>query len=512
MKRFLPIILFTLTAQLCAAQTPAPFRQFFFNPYLFNPGYTGINGTELYLVYRKQWANFNDAPTTFGANFQYASKNRVSLGASIVSDEVVAVRNTSFMGTFGYAVPIADGHGIRFGISGGVGTNTLKLDEGEYDETDPRIQAAMQNSFYVDGNFGALYVYKGLRVGFALTRLFDVNTFSETSFSEVNFSPLDNRLYSISYRHHFGSGPISIEPYFLYRESTDKLNAWEGASTVYYQDKLWLGASYHETQGLGFFIGTNIKSLIRFSYSYELPPPDKNFISSSSHELHLSLRLGKKREDQLITKKSKKNIPQIDSAALAKKADEVLDEEPSNDSIKNIDTAASSTEGNRTPTAEPSESNPAGPAKGSARPGRADVTPITPTGPTPPANNNVATSPAPTKSNVIDPANVGKENTTPATSATEPPAKKVSKPAKSFSLATGHYVVAGAFKIMDNAIHYSQDLHQKGYTDATIAINPKNNLYYVYIFSSYDLDEARKVRNQYRLRRPFHEVWLFTME
>ena len=65
---------------------------------------------------------------------------------------------------------------------------------------------------------------------------------------------------------------------------------------------------------------------------------------------------------------------------------------------------------------------------------------------------------------------------------------------------------------MDNAISYSQDLHQKGYTDATIAINPKNNLYYVYIFSSYDIDEARKARNQYRVRRPFHEVWLFTME
>jgi hypothetical protein len=55
-------------------------------------------------------------------------------------------------------------------------------------------------------------------------------------------------------------------------------------------------------------------------------------------------------------------------------------------------------------------------------------------------------------------------------------------------------------------------LNTKGYPDATIAINPKNNLYYVYIFSTYDLDEARKVRNQYRLRRPFHEVWLFTME
>lgn len=128
MKRLLPVILLTLAAQICVGQTPAPFRQFFFNPYLFNPGYTGANGyTEVYLVYRKQWANFTDAPTTMGLNFQYASKKRVSLGASIVSDEVVGVRNTSFIGTFAYAVPIADAHSIRFGISGGVGPTHSNL-------------------------------------------------------------------------------------------------------------------------------------------------------------------------------------------------------------------------------------------------------------------------------------------------------------------------------------------------------------------------------------------------
>jgi type IX secretion system PorP/SprF family membrane protein len=511
MRRLLPVILFMLTAQLCAGQTPAPFRQFFFNPYLFNPGYTGINGyTEVSLVYRKQWANFKDAPTTIGVNVQYPTKKRVALGASIVSEEVVGVRNTSFIGTFAYAVPIADAHSIRFGISGGAGSNTLKFDEGEYDETDPRIQAALQNSFYVDGNFGALYAFKGLRVGFALTRLFNTNTFSESSFSEVDFSPLDNRLYSISYRHHFGSSPISIEPYFLYRESSDKLNAWEGASTVYYQDRLWLGASYHETQGMAFFFGANIKSLIKFSYSYELPPTDKSFINSSSHELHLSLLLGKKRDEPLITK-AKKNIPQIDSASLAKKTTPHAEEDPENDDIKNVDTAVSSVDNNG-PVTPSADNNPTSPVKPETPSTETEPAPAEKT-PTNTANDLPTTKPANTKPdnpNVIDPSQVAKNNaaTTPAT----PPAKKVSKPAKSFSLAAGHYVVAGAFKIMDNAIRYSQELHQKGYTDATIAINPKNNLYYVYIFSSYDIDEARKERNQYRLRRPFHEVWLFTVE
>jgi type IX secretion system PorP/SprF family membrane protein len=483
-----------LMAQICAGQTPAPFRQFFFNPYLFNPGYTGINGyTEVSLVYRKQWANFNDAPTTMGVNIQYPTKKRVALGASIVSDEVVGVRNTSLMATFAYAVPIADQHSLRFGISGGVGTNSLKFEEGEYDETDPRIQAALQNSFYVDGNFGALYAFKGLRIGFALTRLFDTNTFSESSLSELDFSPLDNRLYSISYRQKLGNTAISVEPYFLYRESSDKLNAWEGASTLYYLDKIWLGASYHETQGMGFFLGTNIKSLIRISYSYELPPPDKNFIGSSSHELHLSLALGKKRDEPLITKSTKK-IPQIDSAALVKRTKAPVNDDPADEAVKDSDTASSSVNNRVAVNSLPDNTNPTAPTTGEI--------PASEKTPTKSTTDPAAKS---TNPNVIDPSQVNK--TVPPTAP-----KKVSKPAKSFALAAGHYVVAGAFKIMDNAIRYSQDLHRKGYRDATIAINPKNNLYYVYIFSSYDIDEARKERNQYRLRRPLHEVWLFSVE
>jgi cell division septation protein DedD len=127
----------------------------------------------------------------------------------------------------------------------------------------------------------------------------------------------------------------------------------------------------------------------------------------------------------------------------------------------------------------------------------------------------VTVTPAATASTVEPPRATAEEPPTEkadSASVAAPPAKKAGRPARSFALAPGHYVVAGAFRIMDNAIRYSQELHGKGYGDATIAINPKNNLYYVYIFASYDLDEARKIRNQYRVRRPFHEVWLFTME
>ena len=59
---------------LLQAQTPGhrPYRQFYANPYLFNPAYVGINNqTELNLSYRQQWIGFKDAPVITGLNLQF---------------------------------------------------------------------------------------------------------------------------------------------------------------------------------------------------------------------------------------------------------------------------------------------------------------------------------------------------------------------------------------------------------------------------------------------------------
>ncbi len=468
MKKPLLIFLFSCIVISCFGQSASPFRQFYFNPYLSNPAYAGINGsTEVYLIYRKEKLNINDAPTTMGLSFQYPTKKRVSLGMNIVSDEVVALRNTSILATFAYALPLTSTQMLRFGLSGGVGMNDLNLEEGEYDPSDPVIINAAQNNFYADGNFGALYTNRGFRLGFAFTQLFEGSRFSSTTLEPVKVSSLNNRLYSVGYKFPIGSS-IAIEPYFLYRERADKQNSWEAASVVYIKEKIWAGASYHQTNGLGFFFGLNIKDLFKFGYSYELPPVDKTFASGDSHELQLSLRIGKKREP--ITKKPRQTaapvtVAQADTSKV-KSAEEQTEtaklEEPTDEQADQLTNSEKST--------QPTKDNPTTIEQSRDTSDNDSLTPVT------------------------------------------KPKKSDSKPPRSFAIAKGHYVVAGAFKVMQNAIGYSQDLILKGYADVTVAINPKNNLYYVYIFSSYDIDEARKARNQYRIKRPFSEIWIFTAE
>ena len=158
MKRLVSLVILTLFLSLIAkAQSPGPFyRQFFFNPYLFNPAYVAINNRpEANLVYRQQWTNFKDAPVTAGFNVQLPTHERVALGFSMMTDKQVLVRNSNFMATFGYILPIADNQSLRFGMSGGVGMNKLDLSSEELDANDPLLMNASGSNVYFDGNFGA---------------------------------------------------------------------------------------------------------------------------------------------------------------------------------------------------------------------------------------------------------------------------------------------------------------------------------------------------------------------
>ncbi len=480
MRKFLLIVVILLYAWKSDAQNTPAFRQFNFNPFLFNAAYAGSNGyTEIYLVHRQQWLNFNDAPITSGFNIQYPTHKKVSLGFNFITQEVVALRNSTAMGTFAYHVPITGNQSLRFGISTGIGINNLSLEEGEDYSNDQAILNAAANAYYFDGNFGVLYTLRGLQIGFALPRIFGQKNISPQELDGSRFSQLRNQFYSLRYKFNLGSGNVSLAPYVLYRKNRDGQDSWEIASTIHFKEKIWTGISYHNTNGIAFTVGANIKDRFLFGYSYEVPLSKNDFISTSSHEFHLGIRLGKKRESKIATKS---NTTQGNVIAKEIKSDSIPAKDPAIEiAVENQPTANNA--------------------------------------------NAVANSikvesvqPEPVSTVVSEETEINKENDMVVNqpSNVTPQQNKLpiqnKKPPQNFSLAKGHYLVIGAFKVMENATHYLMSLKKKGYDEVSLAINPKNDFYYVYIFSSYDIEETKKARNQYRMRKPFGEAWIFSME
>ena len=465
------LVALLLSIGVSKAQVPGPFyRQFYFNPYIFNPAYVAINKeVEANISYRQQWTNFKDAPVTAGASIQFPASDRVALGFNLFSDRQVLLQNSNFMATFGYVVPIAKNQSLRFALSGGVGLNKLDLTAEELNTNDPAIANAASNNFYVDGNFGVVYSIAGLRLGFALTDLFKSNAFNEQNFNKFEMSNLRNRLFSASYRFNVGiMENFSLEPYLLYRQTEDGLqDAWEAASLLYYKNKIWTGVSYNQNNGLALFFGANLKERIKFGYSYEFPPFDSGFPNTSSHELHLGVKLGKKKAT--IAKTAQSN-PQLANAA-ANEADPTGNKNPARivaaDELvnpKDMETPIILSDKDRVAVQRKTE---------------------------PPTT---ATAP--------------KTKVEPVKTAPRTPTKA----SESFTMSKGHYyVVVGVYSVMSHSMKVTKEIVSKGY-NVSVILNPKNNFYYVYIYSSLDHEDAKRARTEYRRKNLFKEAWIFNME
>jgi type IX secretion system PorP/SprF family membrane protein len=488
MKKLSAALLFFLSLQVAGQNAPA-FRQFYFNPYLFNAAFVGIDGySEVFVYHRQQWLDFNNSPSASGFNLQYPTQNKAAFGFSFTNQEVVALQNSSVKFTFAYRLPISANHYFSFGISGGLGMNNLKLDNKDY-SNDPAVMAALDNAFYADGDFGVLYTLGRLRIGFALPRLFGQPYFSPQELGTIPYSQFRNQLYSLSYKFYFGAGNFALEPYALYRMNRDLQNFWEASAILYVRDKVWFGGSYSETQGIGFFLGMDIRDKVRIGYSYELPPVSPEFIAASSHEFHLQVRMGKKKIFKWAAKPATIPAP-VAKAPQAKPEPVVV--------AAGVETASGhkprKTEDFRLEETEPI------------------------TKPVTPVNEGVILLPA----KEVGVQAKTEENRTPRFEHTETilPAGEAEKrttpvpvtPARQHIMGKGHYVIVGSFSTTEPALKEKDRFIRLDYDDAYMAQSPVNKKFYVYIFASSDLEIARQTRDYFRQQAASREAWVLSIQ
>ena len=176
MRRIFHIILFLLGFQTVLAQELPLNSQIFMNPYYYNPAYAGFEDRPAFYVYRRQqWTGIEGAPVTTGFNFHTIFNEKINFGVHIMSDKRSILNTTRALITFGYRASFDDYHYISFGLSGGVGFNSIDLDA--IDPNDPAIIDALDNNLFLDGNAGFNYYNKGFNLGLSLPKIFKSKIF-----------------------------------------------------------------------------------------------------------------------------------------------------------------------------------------------------------------------------------------------------------------------------------------------------------------------------------------------
>jgi hypothetical protein len=204
--------------------------------------------------------------------------------------------------TFGYRASFDEFHYLSFGLSGGVGFNSIDLDA--IDPDDPAIIDALDKNIFLDGNAGINYYNKGFNLGFSLPKIFKTKILNTASFTQGEISPLNDAILMTSYKWQISEDKFALEPFFVYNYNKDLPGQFEAIGLLHFMDAIWIGGSYRQDYGVTALVGINIKDNFKFGYAYEFFNAEPATFNNNTHDLQLALIFGEKK------KKGKVNLMQ----------------------------------------------------------------------------------------------------------------------------------------------------------------------------------------------------------
>ena len=117
---YFALIITAITIAESQAQQDPQYTQYMYNMSVINPAYAGskesISGG---LLYRKQWVDIEDSPST-GTFFLHSPVGRnVGLGLSLINDRIGPVEETNIYADFSYTLNLGGEHRFAFGLKAG---------------------------------------------------------------------------------------------------------------------------------------------------------------------------------------------------------------------------------------------------------------------------------------------------------------------------------------------------------------------------------------------------------
>lgn len=296
------MIAFTVTGTY-GQQTPQ-FSQYFFNQYVYNPAYGGLDkALNLTAHGRAQWVGIEGSPSSQNVS-AHSPMNVLHGGGGIglINEQAGALRLTSVSLSYSYIIKTRIGY-FSIGLSGGIqqaaidGSKLLAPD-GDYvntiDHQDPILSAGAVSGIGPDGAAGLFFNNSHLSVGFSAAHLFPASISIDGTTSTLDFV-LDREYYFQGSYTAKLSRSVYLRPAILLKSNG---NYFQGEADVLvgFKQFVWVGAgfrgydSYSQDAAVG-IAGINISENLLLCYSYDFPMSALETVSQGSHEVMISYRL-----------------------------------------------------------------------------------------------------------------------------------------------------------------------------------------------------------------------------
>lgn len=287
-KIFFASILALLSIIDVKAQQDPHYTQYMYNMNVINPAYAGSKeNLAIGLLFRKQWVEIEDAPTTFTATGHSPIGKNVGLGLSVISDRIGPVEENNIYGDFSYTLNLGGEHRLALGLKAGVTLQKIGLNS----------EIAASLPVPTDGAFAENTSNANLNIGtgiFYYTNKYYL-AFSVPNMLKATHLDYNGVEYGNDIQHYFLTGGyvfdltprLKFKPFFMVKSAFNAPTSFDISTNFLMFDKLELGVSYRNQDAVSGLINFKINDGIRIGYAYDYITSRINAVSKSSHEFIL---------------------------------------------------------------------------------------------------------------------------------------------------------------------------------------------------------------------------------
>jgi type IX secretion system PorP/SprF family membrane protein len=264
-----------------------------YNMSVMNPAYAGSKeNLSMGLLYRKQWVEIEDAPTTATFFGHSPVGKNVGLGLSVISDKIGPVEENNIYGDFSYTLNLGGDHKLAFGIKTGLTLHKVGLfsDIGNGhvpDLDDPAFQENVSNTYFNIGS-GLFYYTNKYYVGFSVPNMLKSK--------HLDLS-VDNQQYKFGSEtsHYFLTGgyvfdlsqTVKFKPFFMLKSAFNVSPSLDLSANFLFSEKFEIGGTYRLDDSFGAMASYAITPNLKLGYAYDHIVSDLKVTTPSSHEIIL---------------------------------------------------------------------------------------------------------------------------------------------------------------------------------------------------------------------------------
>ncbi|MCZ8215110.1 MAG: type IX secretion system membrane protein PorP/SprF [Cyclobacteriaceae bacterium] len=269
------------------AQQDPHYTQYMYNMNVINPAYAGSKENLSFgLLYRKQWVEIEDAPTTFSLSGSAPVGSNVGLGLSVISDKIGPVEENNVYGDFSYTLSLGGEHKLAFGIKAGATFHKVGLfDIGQNnpDPNDPAFSENTSNTFLNVGT-GLFYYTNKYYVAFSVPNMLKT---AHLDFNGRKFGT-ETSHYFLTGGYVFDLNPnLKFKPFTMIKSAFNTPASVDVSTNFLYMEKFELGATYRLQDSFGAMVNYAITPSLRIGYAYDHIISDIKVAAPSSHEVIL---------------------------------------------------------------------------------------------------------------------------------------------------------------------------------------------------------------------------------